>query len=238
MRKIAFTLLMLYTLSLNAQNDGVIKFMGIPVDGSKEEMISKLKQKGFTYDSEYNMFQGKFNGESIQGIIETNNDKVYNIRFVYDVSGFNKSLIINRFNSLVLQYDTNEKYLSNINLDKAMNDIDTYQIDPYEDIGYEMEIGKIYKAQYYYIFDKDLSDTTGFYQFKTETLRKYRTLADAYGKNIDEFINDSTLPMFYYMHRLEQDMVQFYIIDGMDHGKFNIMFDYYNRRNAPNGEDL
>lgn len=40
------------------------------------------------------------------------------------------------------------------------------------------------------------------------------------------------------MHRLEQDLVQFYIVEGMDHGTFLIMFDYYNRRNAPNGEDL
>ena len=237
MRKLVFAFLMLLTLSLSAQNDGVIKFLGIPVDGTKDEMISKLKQKGFTFDDN-DMFEGEFNGDNIYGGIQTYNNKVYNIRFFYNTSGFSKSIIIHKFNSLVLKYDVNEKYLSNINFDKEMNDIDTYQIDTYEDIGYEMKKGKIYKAQYYYIFDKDLSDTTGFYQFKTESLRKYRTLAEAYGKNIDEFINDSTLPMFYYMHRLEQDMVQFYIIDGMDYGKFNIMIDYYNRRNAPNGEDL
>lgn len=48
MRRLAFTLLMLLTLSLSAQeNDNVICFMGIPVDGSKSEMISKLEKKGF-----------------------------------------------------------------------------------------------------------------------------------------------------------------------------------------------
>ena len=238
MKRLVFALLMLLTFSLSAQNDGVIKFMGIPVDGSKEEMISKLKQKGFTYDYEYNMFQGKFDGESIKGIIETYNDKVYNIRFMHDSRGFNKSVVISKYNSFVLKYDTNEKYLSNIKLDKAMNDVETYQIDAYEDIGYEMKKGKVYKAQYYYTFDKDLSDTTGFYQYKIETIRKYKNLAAAYGKDIDEFINDSTLPMFYYMHRLEQDLVQFYIVEGMDYNTYLIMFDYYNRRNAPNGEDL
>ena len=41
-------LLMLLTLSLNAQdNDSIIKFMGIPIDGPKSEMISKLEDKGF-----------------------------------------------------------------------------------------------------------------------------------------------------------------------------------------------
>ena len=46
MRKLAFTLLMFLTLSLNAQ-DKVMKFMGIPIDGSKSEMIDKLMGKGF-----------------------------------------------------------------------------------------------------------------------------------------------------------------------------------------------
>lgn len=139
MRKIAFALLMFLTLSLNAQNDGIIKFVGIPVDGSKSEMISKLKQKGFTYDYEYDLFKGKFDGEFITGKIETYNDKVYNIRFMHDVHGFNKSVVINKFNSFVLRYDINEKYISNIKFDKTMNGVDDYKIDVYEDIGYEMK---------------------------------------------------------------------------------------------------
>ena len=50
MRKLVFTLLMLLTLSLNAQEKEVIKFMGIPVDGTKSEMIAKLEEKGFSPD--------------------------------------------------------------------------------------------------------------------------------------------------------------------------------------------
>ena len=37
-------------------------------------------------------------------------------------------------------------------------DIDTYEIDTYEDIDYEMKRGRIYKAQYYYKYDKDLKN--------------------------------------------------------------------------------
>lgn len=47
MRKIAITLLMFLTLSLNAQENEVLQFMGIPIDGPKSEMISKLEKKGF-----------------------------------------------------------------------------------------------------------------------------------------------------------------------------------------------
>lgn len=48
MRKLVFALLMLFTLSLNAQEiEKVFQFMGIPIDGPKSEMISKLEEKGF-----------------------------------------------------------------------------------------------------------------------------------------------------------------------------------------------
>lgn len=238
MKKIVFTLLMLLTLSLSAQNDGVIKFMGIPVDGSKSDMILKLKQKGFTYDYENDIFSGKFDGESISGMIQTYNDKVYNIRFTHDVTGFNKSVVIHKFNLFVSKYNFNEKYMSCIEFDKATKGIDTYQIDDYEDINYEMKKGKVYRAQYYYKYEKDLSDTTGYYQYKIETITKFSDLARSQGVNIDDYINEDTLQALFFMHRLEQDLVQFYIIEGMNYNTFLIMFDYYNRRNAPNGEDL
>lgn len=45
-RKYVFAFLMFLTLSLNAQ-DNVMKFMGIPIDGPKSEMILKLQAKGF-----------------------------------------------------------------------------------------------------------------------------------------------------------------------------------------------
>ena len=237
MRKLFFTMLMLINLTLNAQ-DGIIKFKGIPVDGTKNEMISKLKQKGFTYDYTDDIFKGEFDGNKIAGIIQTYNDKVYNIRFAYDVDGYQKSVVINKFNSLVGRYETNEKYLSNINFDKVINDIDTYEIDTYEDIDYEMKRGRIYKAQYYYKYDKDLSDTTGLYQFKKETYRMFKNAAASHDVDIDSFIDDSALEALFYMHILEQDVVQFYIIEGFDFNTFNIMFDYCNRRNAPNGDDL
>ena len=237
LRRLVFALLMLLTLSLNAQ-DGVIRFKGIPVDGTKNEMISNLKQKGFTYDYAKDMFRGIFDGEKIVGFIQTYNDKVYNIRFAYDVDGYQKTVVIHRFNSLVGRFDTNEKYLSYINFDKIMNDIDTYEIDTYEDIGYEMKRGKIYKAQYLYKYDKDLTDTTGFYQFKNEAYRLVNSASVSQGVNLDTIIDDYTIEVLFIMQKLEQDLVQFYIIEGFDYNTFNIMFDYYNRRNAPNGEDL
>jgi hypothetical protein len=72
-------MMILFATTANAQKD-VTKFLGIPVDGTKAEMIQKLKAKGFTsnaYDSE--ILEGEFNGEKVNIHIVTDNNKVYRI---------------------------------------------------------------------------------------------------------------------------------------------------------------
>lgn len=51
MRRILFIVLFAI-VSLNAFSQDVIKFLGIPIEGNKKEMISKLREKGYEYDSE------------------------------------------------------------------------------------------------------------------------------------------------------------------------------------------
>ena len=62
-----------------AQPKSVTKFLGIPVDGSKAEMIQKLKDKGYTYNSKFDCLEGEFNGRDVQISVVTNNNKVYRI---------------------------------------------------------------------------------------------------------------------------------------------------------------
>ena len=47
-------ILLMYSLTMLAQKD-ITKFMGIPVDGLKKDMIQKLKAKGFEYDNEIDL---------------------------------------------------------------------------------------------------------------------------------------------------------------------------------------
>ena len=67
MKRLIFSLLIsLITISAFAKKD-VTKFLGIPVDGTKSEMIQKLKAKGFKssyYDNE--ILEGEFNGRSVK----------------------------------------------------------------------------------------------------------------------------------------------------------------------------
>ncbi|MDE5632420.1 MAG: hypothetical protein K2I54_06395, partial [Muribaculaceae bacterium] len=72
----ASLLAFLFTLSVIAQND-VTQFLGIPVDGSKSEVITKLKSKGFKATSLNNdVLEGEFNGDNVYVNIFTNGDKV------------------------------------------------------------------------------------------------------------------------------------------------------------------
>ena len=61
MKKILSVLmLLLLSISIYAQQN-VTKFLGIPVDGSKADMIQKLKEKGFTYNTTTDRLEGVFN---------------------------------------------------------------------------------------------------------------------------------------------------------------------------------
>ena len=86
--------------------------LGIPVDGSKSEMIQKLKTKGYT-SSQHNkgILVGEFNGMNVNIHVVTNNNKVYRI-MACDVNSIDKGEIKIRFNRLCEQFKKNSKYLS------------------------------------------------------------------------------------------------------------------------------
>ena len=98
----------LFSAGLYAQ-EGVIKFLGIPVDGTKQEMIQKLKSKGFTYNQQKGVLEGEFNGEQVSIQVQTQNNKVWRLR-IFDTEPRSKGQIKIRFNKLVGQFENNSKY--------------------------------------------------------------------------------------------------------------------------------
>jgi len=127
-----------------AQND-VTQFLGIPIDGTKSEMIYKLKSKGFTVNKDYNdVLHGEFNGIDVNIHIGTNKNMVYRI-MVSDASLSNEASIKIRFNNLIRQFHNSKKYRSLS--DSVMNQ---YIIPDKEDIGYEILVNKKrYSASFY-----------------------------------------------------------------------------------------
>ena len=75
---LALAAAILFSGAVCAQND-VTKFLGIPVDGTKSEMIQKLEEKGYRYNSQNDFLEGEFNGRDVHIYIGTNNNKVYRI---------------------------------------------------------------------------------------------------------------------------------------------------------------
>lgn len=102
----SIVMLLAVTAALHAQKS-VTQFLGIPVDGTKSEMIRKLKAKGFEsscYDKE--VLEGEFNGQDVNVFVVTNNNKVYRIMLA-DKNNIDEANIKIRFNNLCDQFRNN-----------------------------------------------------------------------------------------------------------------------------------
>ena len=133
---------LMLSFAMNAQED-VTKFLGIPVDGTKSEMIDKLLAKGFTrteYDRE--TLEGEFNGEPVSIIIQTVNNKVWRI-IVSQHAMVDETAIRIRYNNLCDQFANNPNYYS-------LTPVEEYYIPEGEDIAYEMEVkNKSYQSIFF-----------------------------------------------------------------------------------------
>ena len=142
MKKIlTLAVVLMTTIALFAQEGkDVTKFLGIPIDGYKSEMISKLKAKGFTSTSSHkNILEGEFNGQDVHIHVVTNNNKVYRI-MVADQNPVSETNIRIRFNNLLNQFENNSKYIGYNNK----------PIPEDEDLSYEISVkNKRYEATFF-----------------------------------------------------------------------------------------
>lgn len=135
--KIIFVVFILFTTTCaiaqtnTEQKKDVTTFLGIPVDGQKNEMIQKLKNKGFTYDAKHDRLKGEFNGKDVEIYVVTNKGKVY--RIVVDEANYtDEANIKTRYNNLYYQFKNNSKY----------RPLFGGEIKEDENISYEMNVRK------------------------------------------------------------------------------------------------
>ncbi len=127
------------SVAMYAQNE-VTKFLGIPIDGTKADMIQKIKAKGFSYNAQEDCLEGTFNGEKVYVSVQTNKNKVWRIA-VADKTGRDEGQIKIRFNKLCQQFDDNPKYYSLKGIQKLSDN---------DNISYEMTVEhKQFEAIYY-----------------------------------------------------------------------------------------
>ena len=220
MKKIlSLAVLLVFSLAMYAQKD-VTKFLGIPVDGTKSEMIKKLKEKGFTessYDKE--VLEGEFNGMDVNISVVTNNNKVYRI-FISDTNAtMNETNIRIKFNTLYQQFKNNKKYIS---LSEDLS------IPEDEDISYEITVhNKRYEALFYQIPDSASMVQNMLSKYTREELNNITEEEQKeVMKNMTSYALDTT----------SKKCVWFMIVEHF--GSFHIVMYYDNEYNKAQGDDL
>lgn len=235
MRKILITLafVMMTIVSFSQVN-----FMGIPVDGTKSEMISKLKQKGFSYDTKNDCLEGIFNGTKSNIWVVTNrNGKVYRI-YVCDANQKNEANIINRFNTLFSQFLNKDNYRLYYG----------EKIKIGEDISYQMSINnKMYSASFTQFNDEYLLYIDMEYSQKNyekvhnkaiEIVKEWDVM-DGYNIAIRDYDEEEIFErdIAIVLSKVKPYNSVWFKISEF-YGEYYIALFYDNLLNAPNGEDL
>lgn len=222
-KNVVFALFLLMSFVMFAQND-VTKFLGIPVDGFKPEMISQLKAKGFVeHKLDKDVLVGEFNGIDVNVHIVTNNNKVCRI-MLCDQNTISETDIKIRFNKLCNQFTNNPKYAS----------FDDYTIPDEEDISYQMNVNsKRYEAVFYQEIQKDSTEIANellkiFSQKYTEEDLQNPT---------EELKNEIVQTSFSYAIDLMTKKSVWFMISE-HYGEYYITMFYDNEYNKANGEDL
>ena len=223
-RSLSVAILLVISVSLFAQKD-VTKFMGIPIDGFKPEMIQKLKEKGFVSSaSDKNILEGEFNGSQVTIHVVTTNNKVSRIG-ISDVNYVDETDIRIRFNRLCQQFKSNSKYTS----------LDDYTIPEDEDISYEMKVNnKRYEAVFYQ--NPVITDSIAMANELKEILLQKYSEKELENPTEDIKTDITKMGVSYAMDLISKKPVWFIISDF--YGKYYITMFYDNEYNRANGEDL
>ena len=215
---LSITMLLISSLFIYAQQD-VTKFLGIPVDGSKSEMIQKLKARGYTSSPlDKDVLVGEFNGADVNIHVVTNNNKVYRI-MICDVNNIDERAIQIRFNRLCEQFVNNSKYSS--------LPLEEYMIPDDEDISYEITVHKKrYEAVFYQKTDETFMAKQIEAAFPQYTKEQLANPSEELRAEIVNFVTQY----------ISKKAVWFMINERL--GKYCITMYYDNEYNRANGEDL
>ena len=213
------------------QSESTLKFLGIPVDGSKSEMVAALKSKGFEYDSESDFLIGDFNGKKSQIAIVENHGKVYRV-VVFNADTYDEGQIRIMFNNLIHQFEnSNNKYFYIVPNNPIPED---------EDIHYEILVNKKqYIAEFVYnplygndeLRDRLINEAV---EESEEAIKNGENIEFYSDKNNYDQLVSSVVGLK--VIQMSNSSVWFKIFE--HYGKYYIGLYYDNLLNKPNGEDL
>lgn len=178
MNKKIVLLLSFVIIAIEGFAQNTIKFLGVPIDGTKKEMIANLKAKGYEYDSYSDVLVGEFNGTDVNISVQTVNNRVWRIAII-DANGNDETNTKIRFNRLFDQFSNNKKYVL----------LNGETLTDEDDISYEMTVHeKRYEASFTFA-DKSVNGLVWY--MIAEQFGRYR-IAMFY-ENLDNAANGDDL---------------------------------------------
>lgn len=211
-----------------AQSD-ITKFLDIPIEGNKNDIIKKIKAKGFktTKFAKNKVLTGKFNGDDVYINAYTNeNNEVYRIA-VWDKKPCYEKLAKIKFNNLCIQFKENSKYISETD----------WLIPEDDDISYELRYGKKnYQAVFFQrpteLGDSIIRELVLSQYLLNQSQGQYEDLSEeAIGQEIEK------LYLEHFSSLCSKKRVWFTILE-MEPFKYSIVINYENVYNMADGEDL
>jgi hypothetical protein len=208
-----------------AQEPAVFSFKGVPIDGSKAEMISALIDKGFEYDELNDVLMGEFNGQQSMILMNENHGKVYRIIVAAKNPSYNEAEVRIAYINLIQQFRDNPKYDEH-----EPNEF----IPETEDISYEMTVhNKLYDA--IFVFNPTYKWTEDDWAKARENI-KNEIEANEYPSPEEKLKAYLSAVENYSSKAFPKGIVWFRIFE--HYGDYSIGLYYENWENKPQGEDL
>lgn len=251
---IALLFCLVSTLSFaQAKNEVVLRFLGIPVDGTKEEMIARLKEKGFTYNAYYQNLRGEFNGKEVEVYLHTTHNKIDRVFVQFPYTS--EENIKNEYNTLLSQFNKNKKYMSlfSFNTEIPDNEDISFEIAAhkkryqsvfyYNDLSQEVLLSTMLKVGEAALSNEEFEiykqNMEAFYYLSDSAKTAHTNqIWDAYDNNmsVDTLNTDRLFKMLESSASVWPGQVWFMISE--HYGKYCICLYYDNILNKPNGDDL
>lgn len=221
-KNVCFCMLLIIPVTIYAQTD-VTRFLDIPVDGFKPEMIKKLRAKGFTINRyKDDILDGEFNGYNVNILFGTNNNKIWRV-VITDANTTDETNIKIKFNNLIYQFSKNKRYM-----EEADSTITKYLIPKDENISYEITVNKKrYEAAFYQKplkYDSLIEEKNRLLAKEKRTDEETDRLTELIGEILRASLNGLNKPVWFMINE--------------DYGKYSITMYYDNLYNKANGEGL
>lgn len=202
-----------------SEDNDVLKFLGIPIDGSKEQMYNRLKEKGFSGYSWDEYLEGIFNGENVRVYIGTNHGIVDRIKVIYPST--DKRITKVKYNTLLSRFGRNSKYTELR---------ENREISEKEGVAYEIVFeDKIYDAMYFVL--RQGVDATSW---KEDFNREYKL---RYKRPLSELTQEEVEEVLFCLPQRIPDAVSGVVWFTLQSSNQIVLY-YDNFKNRPRGEDL